>query len=203
MAKEKVLCFCKRVTKEDVRKAVLAGADGYKKVQKATGAGSKCGKCEEDVRKAVKRARKEREMPKAKSKKDKGGGAKQPTIRLDAMVLECRDPLALAGFYSRLLGCPVSYSEEDNGWVDLALPGGVKLAFQQNPEHVPPVWPDEAGQPGQQAHLDFAVNSKEDMDAAERHAVACGARRADTQFGGDRFVTLIDPAGHPFCFVIC
>ena len=58
MAKEKMLCPCKRVTKEDIRQAVKAGADGYKQVQKATGAGTKCGKCEEDVRKAIKKARK-------------------------------------------------------------------------------------------------------------------------------------------------
>ena len=55
MAKEKMLCPCKKVTAGDVEKAVAAGADTYKKVQKETGAGSKCGKCEDEVRKFIKK----------------------------------------------------------------------------------------------------------------------------------------------------
>ena len=32
-----------------------------------------------------------------------------------------------------------------------------------------------------------------------RRALALGAAKAKVQFGGDEFVTLLDPAGHPFC----
>ena len=45
-------------------------------------------------------------------------------------------------------------------------------------------------------HFDFQV---EDVAAAVRRAVALGAVKAAAQFGGDDFVTLLDPAGHPFC----
>ena len=38
--------------------------------------------------------------------------------RLHHVVLDCPDPAALAGFYSRLLGQPVTY--QSDGWVVVA-----------------------------------------------------------------------------------
>ena len=38
--------------------------------------------------------------------------------RLHHVVLDCRDPAALAGFYSRLLGQPITYQSDD--WVVVA-----------------------------------------------------------------------------------
>lgn len=32
-----------------------------------------------------------------------------------------------------------------------------------------------------------------------RRAEALGAVKAAAQFGGEQFVTMLDPAGHPFC----
>lgn len=58
MGKDKMLCPCRGVTRKDIEKAVRDGADTFKKVKKETGAATKCGKCEDDVRKAVKKARK-------------------------------------------------------------------------------------------------------------------------------------------------
>ena len=45
-------------------------------------------------------------------------------------------------------------------------------------------------------HFDFQVP---DVKAAVEYAVSLGAVKASQQFGGDEFVTMIDPAGHPFC----
>ena len=45
MSREDVICTCRHVTKGDVRDAMKAGADCFKDVRKATGAGGKCGKC--------------------------------------------------------------------------------------------------------------------------------------------------------------
>jgi catechol 2,3-dioxygenase-like lactoylglutathione lyase family enzyme len=123
-------------------------------------------------------------------------------MTLDAVVLECGDAAALSAFYIRLLGWKKNYTEE-NEWADIVSPsGGVKIAFQQDAAYAPPVWPDEPGAQRQMAHLDFAVRDREQMELAAEHAVSCGAVKAGAQYGGDKWITMIDPAGHPFCFVI-
>ena len=123
-------------------------------------------------------------------------------IALDAVVLDCVEIRPLADFYVRLLGWTVhrDFGEE---WMDICPPGGgVKIAFQKNGDYAPPVWPEEAGAQQQMAHLDFAVRNVEEMARATGHAVACGAALAPVQYGENKWVTLLDPAGHPFCFVI-
>ncbi|MEA5015209.1 MAG: VOC family protein [Candidatus Limiplasma sp.] len=128
-------------------------------------------------------------------------GVRKP-IALDAVVLECKDVQALADFYLRLLGWETRLDGGEE-WVDILPPGGgVKLAFQQNQAYVPPVWPEEPSAQQQMAHLDFTVNSPEEMALAVEHALACGAALAQVQYGGEQWVTLLDPAEHPFCFVL-
>ena len=55
MNPEKIICPCKKVTKGQILKAMEAGATGYKEISKVTGAGSKCGKCEDEVRAFIKK----------------------------------------------------------------------------------------------------------------------------------------------------
>lgn len=121
--------------------------------------------------------------------------------RLGAVVLDCPDPKALAGFYSELLGMPVRTEEDD--WVTIGEPGAVAVSFQRAPDHRPPRWPDPAYP--QQLHLDLWVD---DIEDAERRVLALGATRlpggseepaADGQPGGSGFRVYADPAGHPFC----
>lgn len=45
MKREKTACHCHNVSYGKIIDAVHAGADTYQKVQKATGAGTGCGKC--------------------------------------------------------------------------------------------------------------------------------------------------------------
>ena len=195
MAVDKMICPCKKVTRGDVLRAMAKGAEKYKDVQRMTGAGTKCGKCEADIRKLMKKHREEKDKP--------GKHAPQAqAITLDALVLECPDAAALADFYAALLGWQRGHVEPGE-WVDIVSPGGgTKLAFQQNPAYRPPVWPDVPGAPQQQAHLDLAVKDRAAMRQAVELALSLGARLSDTQYGDDKWTTLIDPAGHPFCFVI-
>jgi catechol 2,3-dioxygenase-like lactoylglutathione lyase family enzyme len=109
--------------------------------------------------------------------------------RLHHVVLDCRDPAALAGFYSRLLGQPVTYQSDD--WVVVAANDTSSgLAFQRSPDHRAPSWPD-SGVP-QQLHLDIMV---EDVAVAGPLVLALGASKLD---GEDVYA---DPAGHPFCLI--
>ena len=109
--------------------------------------------------------------------------------RLHHVVLDCPDPVALAGFYSRLLGQPITYESDD--WVVVAADDTSSgLAFQLAPDHRPPTWPDPAVP--QQFHLDVMV---EDVAAAQPRVLALGARKLD----GENVYA--DPAGHPFCVI--
>jgi catechol 2,3-dioxygenase-like lactoylglutathione lyase family enzyme len=108
--------------------------------------------------------------------------------RLHHVVLDCPDPAALAAFYSRLLGLPVTHASDD--WVVVAASDTSSgLAFQPAPGHLPPNWPDPAS--SQQIHLDIMV---EDVDTAGAQALALGA----TRLAGTVYA---DPAGHPFCLI--
>jgi hypothetical protein len=40
------------------------------------------------------------------------------------------------------------------------------------------------------------------VDAAVEYAVKLGAVKASMQYGGNHWVTLLDPEGHPFCLGI-
>jgi catechol 2,3-dioxygenase-like lactoylglutathione lyase family enzyme len=109
------------------------------------------------------------------------------------VVLDCPDPDLLAGFYSALLGTPISYRSAD--WVVVAADSTSSgLAFQRAPDHQPPAWPDPHRP--QQFHLDLMV---EDPDAARDWVIGLGARplappEADLS-------VYADPAGHPFCLI--
>ena len=82
--------------------------------------------------------------------------------RMHHVVVDCPDPAALAGFYSALLGLPVTYRDDD--WVVVAVGDTSSgLAFQRAPSNRPPTWPDPAVP--QQFHLDIKV---EDVAAARR-----------------------------------
>ncbi len=115
--------------------------------------------------------------------------------RPSVVALDCPDPRTLAEFYSQLSGWPVIGDGRDD-WVELDSGGGVTLAFQLAPDHVPPRWPSD-DRP-QQAHLDFDVP---DLDAGEEKVLAIGARKAEHQ-PGETFRVYLDPAGHPFCLVL-
>lgn len=120
-------------------------------------------------------------------------GGDAPAYSLTGVVLGTPDPRGLAGFYSRLLGWPVRTDEPE--WVTLRAPSGAGLAFQLEPDHVPPVWPAGPGDAQMQLHLDLQVD---DLAAGVAWAQRCGATLAAFQPQHDVRV-LLDPAGHPFC----
>ncbi|MEV5596047.1 VOC family protein [Streptomyces sp. NPDC052496] len=119
-----------------------------------------------------------------------------PYARIRTTVLDCPDTLTLARFYQGLLGGRISGRSEQ--WTELHVEGAPHLSFQQAPGYKPPAWPDPDR--SQQLHLDFDV---EDIEAAERHALALGAvpLDVDDDGGARRFRVYADPAGHPFCLI--
>lgn len=114
-------------------------------------------------------------------------------LALGNVMVDCGDAEALQNFYGELLG-----------WEQCRMYGcravrssrGVVFLFAQEEDYVPPVWPEEAGRQQKQMHFDFQV---ENVPEAVRRAEELGAVKAKAQFGGEDFVTMLDPAGHPFC----
>lgn len=112
-------------------------------------------------------------------------------IRLASIALDCADPGPLSRFWADLLGGQVAFSNDEFAAVKTDR---MWLAATRVEQYVPPTWPE--GPVPKQLHLDLAVD---DLDEAEERAVSLGAVRAQTQPAPDRYVVLLDPAGHPFC----
>ncbi|MFF4547605.1 VOC family protein [Streptomyces sp. NPDC001435] len=122
----------------------------------------------------------------------------EPVARFRSVVVDCPDPVALAGFYAAVVGGTPRVEEDD--WVVLEAPGVPRLAFNRAPGYTPPEWP-RADRNSQQFHLDLDAGSTwEEVDAARERVLTLGARPLDLEEGEDKdFRVFADPAGHPFC----
>ena len=114
-------------------------------------------------------------------------------ICLGNIMVDCKDEQKLCEFYHNLLGWERS---EMYGRPALCSKDGLVLLFIEDENYIPPIWPEEKGKQQKQMHFDFQVP---DISSAVEYAQSLGAVKASLQFGGNDFVTMIDPAGHPFC----
>ena len=115
-------------------------------------------------------------------------GTMTTTGRLEVVAFDAPDIEKLASFYSELAGWEII--DKDPVWITVRTRDGQHIAFQRAPDYVAPQWPGQ--QHPQQVHLDLQVDGYE---AAAERAVSLGATRlAD----GQSWITLADPAGHPF-----
>ncbi|GAA2671812.1 VOC family protein [Streptomyces lunalinharesii] len=124
-------------------------------------------------------------------------GLSEVMRKLQAIALDCDDPVRLAEFYAELLGGRVVTDPEEPGWVEVQGFEGTPLACQRVDGYRPPDWPGQ--QRPQQLHLDFDVD---DLDGEEERVLALGAtvlERTDQIRPGANWRVYADPAGHPFC----
>jgi catechol 2,3-dioxygenase-like lactoylglutathione lyase family enzyme len=123
----------------------------------------------------------------------------RPPMRFSGPVLGSSDPLALAEFYSRLLGWPVTDRETGDAgqdWAMIRSPSArLKLEFQYEPYFTPPVWPPVEGEQQMLIHLDVGVP---DLEAGVAWAVHAGATVAEHQ-PQEEVRVMRDPSGHIFC----
>ncbi|WP_329466841.1 VOC family protein [Streptomyces sp. NBC_01431] len=120
--------------------------------------------------------------------------------KLQAIALDCADPVRLAEFYADLLGGRVVADQDDAEWVEVHGFEGTPLACQRVDGYQPPEWPGQ--QHPQQLHLDFDVD---DLDGEEKRALALGAtvlERTDQIRPDANWRVYADPAGHPFCLCL-
>lgn len=112
---------------------------------------------------------------------------------LGNVMVDCADAKGLQRFYGELL----SWEQcECFGLPAVRSSSGIVFLFAEEPDYLPPIWPEKAGCQQKQLHFDFQV---EDVLKTAQQAERLGAVRASSQFGGGEFLTLLDPAGHPFC----
>lgn len=123
------------------------------------------------------------------------------SIKLKTVILECRDIPQLVSFYTSLLHWPVVYEIETFVGIH-SNEDEMGIAFQYDENYVPPTWLAKLGQQQMMAHLDFAVEDKSALKEAVEKATILGAKIADEQYGGEEWITMLDHAGHPFCFVV-
>ncbi len=113
-------------------------------------------------------------------------------IVLGNIMVDCADEHALCDFYHKLLG----WEKGTKYGLPSVSKDGIVFLFIGEPGYVPPVWPEEEGKQQKQMHFDFQVP---DIHAAAEYAITLGAVNTPLQFGGEEWITLLDPAGHPFC----
>ena len=117
-------------------------------------------------------------------------------ISLTDVFIDCRDPDSLREFYHNITGWE-RITKYGNTLGLIAKEGLAVLFVECDIPYEPPVWPEEIGKQQKQVHFDFAV---ENLQEAVVEAIRLGARKADSQFGGEHWITLLDPEGHLFCF---
>ena len=123
-----------------------------------------------------------------------------PKIKMQSIVLDCKDINQLADFYVKLLGGEIAFDIEGY-FKGVSVEGeNIRISVQYDPDYAPPIFPGSVGEQAMMEHMDF---SADDVDAAAEYAQSIGAVKSGTQFWqegyGPRWITMLDPAGHPFC----
>lgn len=119
-------------------------------------------------------------------------------MKLGCVTLDSSNAEEHADFYQKMLGWTIRFTNCVDDMKFIGIMNETKdmiLLFQEDNHYVRPVWPTEEGQQQTMAHLDFFTD---DLEKDVNHAIACGAKPAETQFS-DTWRVMIDPAGHPFC----
>jgi hypothetical protein len=123
-----------------------------------------------------------------------GLGEEELVPHLDAIVIHCRQPAALAGFYAELLGLPVAPADVAAIEAGTLGPDESVLLGSRDALHVwlAPVGALEPA-PGR-VHLDVRLDVADDLDRLT--ALGATLRWEDPE---GRWIVLADPEGNLFC----
>jgi catechol 2,3-dioxygenase-like lactoylglutathione lyase family enzyme len=108
--------------------------------------------------------------------------------RLNDVVVDAADPVALGRFWAELLGTSITGEHPDE--VDVFVSDGVELVFVPVPE--PKTTKNRV-------HLDLASWSPEEQAKTVERAIGLGARPVDLGQRGVPWVVLADLEGNEFC----
>ncbi|MDD4493647.1 MAG: VOC family protein [Eubacteriales bacterium] len=111
----------------------------------------------------------------------------------ESINIDCPSYPKLREFYAKL------FADWDRNFHETALltNNGMVVHFMESDfDYVPPIWPEEPGKQQKQMHFNFQVD---DLPSAVDEATRFGAVKAASQYGGEHYVTMLDPEGHLFC----
>jgi catechol 2,3-dioxygenase-like lactoylglutathione lyase family enzyme len=116
--------------------------------------------------------------------------------RITELVLDCRDPELLAGFWCEVLGWKVLDRDDD---------GSVEIGPDRGGDGAQPVLvlsaSDEPKRGKLRLHFDVNATDRDQAEELER-LLALGARPADVgQTGAESWHVLADPEGNEFCLL--
>lgn len=114
------------------------------------------------------------------------------------VVLDTRDPLALAEFYSSLMDWKIVKQEPEFVAVAPLGENVAYLAFQRSPDYDQPTWPNKSHAQQMMMHLDIQVAH---LESAVKVATEAGATEAEHQ-PQESVRVMLDPDGHPFCLYV-
>jgi predicted enzyme related to lactoylglutathione lyase len=106
-----------------------------------------------------------------------------------ALVVDCAEPAALAGWWRRLLGGSVEVDDDGDATLYTLDVDELMIDFVRVPE---------AKTGKNRLHLDLRTT---DLGAAIEQAIALGATRADDVYDGGLWQVLRDPEGNEFCLL--
>jgi Glyoxalase-like domain len=110
-------------------------------------------------------------------------------VGIAALVVDCAEPAALAGWWRRLLGGSVEVDDDGDATLHTLHAPGLAIDFLRVPE---------AKTVKNRLHLDLRST---DLAEATEQAVALGATRADDIYDGGRWQVMRDPEGNEFCLL--
>ena len=108
-------------------------------------------------------------------------------VVLGNVMVDCDDERKLQRFYGELLGWEMC---ELFARPAVSSSSGIVFLFIEEKDYVPPVWPEDTGKQQKQMHFDFQVDNVAEM---VKKAESLGAKKAESQFGGNDFVTMFMP----------
>ncbi|MBF4589777.1 MULTISPECIES: VOC family protein [unclassified Curtobacterium] len=124
-------------------------------------------------------------------------------LRWYSIVIDSRDPAALARWWGETLSWPLVYESEDGDEAVIAPPFADELAGtvprEQQPQGLVFVPVPEAKTVKNRLHIDLAPAPDESLQDAVDALVARGAARADVGQQDVPWVVLTDPEGNEFC----
>jgi len=105
------------------------------------------------------------------------------------VIIDTRDPAISVAFWSKMLGLPVSKTDEPFTDLTVAAGSNVTIGIQQV-DH----W--QEGHSG--IHIDINVS---DLDVAIAHVQDLGGHLIEIRGDKERWAVMVDPAGNTFCLV--
>lgn len=114
-------------------------------------------------------------------------------IMLGDVMIDCDDEKGLQRFYSELLGWEMCKLYDRPA---VRSSSGIVFLFMEEQDYIRPIWPEVKEKQQKQMHFDFQVSDVLEM---VKKAESLGAVKTEAQYGGEDFITMLDPSGHPFC----